>query len=225
MILKATGIEKTYQSGEQLIQVLRGVDFYVTAGEFVSIQGESGSGKTTLLNILAGLEKCESGSISWSDEVIDSLSLDELAKRRRLFLGMVFQSYYLVPELNAIDNILLAARIGLGKLNRDAVDRARFLLDKVGLLGRQKQMPNTLSGGERQRIAIARALMTEPKIVLADEPTGNLDEHTGNKIMELLCSLCSDLDTALVLVTHNKMHAEPAERKIYLENGKTCIDA
>ncbi|MCH6255736.1 ABC transporter ATP-binding protein [Puniceicoccaceae bacterium K14] len=224
MILEANNIEKAYMSGEQKIPVLMGVDFKIAAGEFVSIQGESGSGKTTLLNILAGLEKCDSGSISWESKQIDSLSLDELAKRRRSFLGMVFQSYYLVPELNALDNVLLAARIAQNGISERIKNKTLFLLEKVGLLDRQKQMPNTLSGGERQRIAIARALVTEPSLVLADEPTGNLDEHTGNRVMDLLSSLCSELDTALILVTHNKSHAELAKSKIYLERGKACSE-
>lgn len=222
MILQATGIKKTYKSGEQLIDVLRGVDFTINSGEFISIQGESGSGKTTLLNILAGLEKADDGEIFWDGKCIQNSSLDDLAKRRRSFLGMVFQSYYLVPELDALENILLAARIALGKIDRDTKERAIGLLEKVGLGDRLKQMPGTLSGGERQRVAIARALMTSPTIVLADEPTGNLDEHTGNTIMELLSSLCSELNTALILVTHNKSHAALSQKQIYLENGRTC---
>ncbi|MCL4162829.1 UNVERIFIED_CONTAM: hypothetical protein GTU68_001638, partial [Idotea baltica] len=159
MILETSSIGKTYRSGNQDIRVLEDVSLNVDRGEFVSIQGESGSGKTTFLNIVAGLEKADSGSVRWNGSAIDNSSVNELSRLRRSFLSMVFQSYYLVPELNAIDNIILAARIAGGGLARSYRGRAQELLDRVGIGDRPKQMPGTLSGGERQRVAIARALV------------------------------------------------------------------
>lgn len=211
-VLSARALRKTFRSGDALLEVLRGVDLDVAAGESVSIRGESGSGKSTLLNLLAGLDAPDAGSVSWAG------SGDTGAGRRAAFLGMVFQSFYLVPELDALANVLLARRI-LGGVDGAARARARELLGQVGLAGRARHLPSHLSGGERQRVALARALMNSPRLILADEPTGNLDEGTGNGVVELLLGLCSSANAALVLVTHNAAHAAKTRRRMLLASG------
>ncbi len=211
-VLSAVGLRKHFRSGDSVLEVLRGVDLDVSAGESVSIRGESGSGKSTLLNLLAGLDSPDAGSVSWGG------STDTGASRRAAYLGMVFQSYYLVPELDAYQNVLLARRI-LGGLDKAAKARARSLLGEVGLLERSHHLPSQLSGGERQRVALARALMNEPRLIVADEPTGNLDERTGNEVIELLLGLCSSANAALILVTHNQAHAAKAQRSLLLTLG------
>jgi putative ABC transport system ATP-binding protein/lipoprotein-releasing system ATP-binding protein len=210
--LSARALRKSYPSGDGRLEVLRGVDLDIAAGESVSIRGESGSGKSTLLNLLAGLDSPDTGSVSWAG------STDTGAGRRAAFLGMVFQSFYLVPELDALANVLLARRI-LGRLDPAARTRARDLLARVGLAERAHHLPAHLSGGERQRVALARALMNSPRLILADEPTGNLDEQTGGGVIELLLSLCASADAALVLVTHNAAHAARTRRSLLLTSG------
>jgi predicted ABC-type transport system involved in lysophospholipase L1 biosynthesis ATPase subunit len=211
-VLSARGLRKSFRSGDALLDVLRGVDLDVSAGESVSIRGESGSGKSTLLNLLAGLDSPDSGTVAWEG------SPDTGAARRASYLGMVFQSFYLVPELDAHANVLLARRI-LGGIDRAARARAGELLGRVGLADRAHHLPSQLSGGERQRVALARALMNGPRLIVADEPTGNLDERTGNGVVELLLGLCSSADTALILVTHNAAHAAKARRSLVLRAG------
>ena len=211
-ILSARGLVKTYASGEGRLEVLGGVDLDVGAGESVSIRGESGSGKSTLLNLLSGLDQPDKGTVLWEN------SRDTGARRRSAFLGMVFQSYYLVPELNALENIALAARVN-GASSREARARGAVLLEKVGLAARERHLPSQLSGGERQRIAVARALVNSPRLILADEPTGNLDERIGGSVIELIFGLCAEFRTALVLVTHNASHAERASRRLTMAGG------
>jgi predicted ABC-type transport system involved in lysophospholipase L1 biosynthesis ATPase subunit len=211
-VLSARGLRKSFHSGDAVLEVLRGVDLEVAAGESVSIRGESGSGKSTLLNLLAGLDTPDSGTVMWGN------SSDTGAARRAAYLGMVFQSFYLVPELDALANVLLARRI-LGRVDAAARARARGLLGGVGLAERAHHLPSQLSGGERQRVALARALMNGPDLIVADEPTGNLDERTGNEVVELLLGLCSSANTALVLVTHNASHAAKTRRSLTLTAG------
>ncbi len=210
-VLSAQSLGKTYLSGTQRLQVLRDVTLHVAAGESVSIRGESGSGKSTLLNLLSGLDTPDSGTIHWAGAA-------PAADRRAQFLGMVFQSFYLIPEIDAEQNVLMAARI---LRSPGAVQRARAkeLMARVGLAERSHHLPAQLSGGERQRVAVARALINSPKLLLADEPTGNLDEHTGNAVIELLLALCRETGTALVLVTHNLAHAAKANRSLFLHDG------
>ncbi len=212
LILSARALRKNFKSGDATLEVLRGVDIDIAAGESVSIRGESGSGKSTLLNLLAGLDAPDSGTVAWDG------SSDTGARRRAAYLGMVFQSFYLVPELDALGNVLLARRI-LGGVDAAARSRARDLLAHVGLADRSHHLPAHLSGGERQRVALARALMNGPKLIVADEPTGNLDERTGNAVVELLLGLCSSANTALVLVTHNAAHAAKTRRSLVLTQG------
>jgi len=212
IVLSARGLRKSYLSGDRRIDVLCGVDLDVAAGESVSIRGESGSGKSTLLNLIAGLDAPEAGTLAWGG------AADTGTVRRASFLGMVFQSYYLIPELDARANVLMASRI-LGRPDSAARRRADDLLARVGLAGRRHHLPSQLSGGERQRVAVARALMNAPPLLLADEPTGNLDEHTGEAVIELLLGLCADTRTALVLVTHNAAHAARTQRALLLHGG------
>ena len=210
-ILTARGLAKSYLSGTQRLEVLRDVTLQVRAGESVAIRGESGSGKSTLLNLLSGLDAPEGGTIDWAGGAATP-------DRRAQYLGMVFQSFYLIPELDAEQNVLMAARI-LRRPGAAERARAKELLARVGLAERAHHLPAQLSGGERQRVAVARALMNSPKLLLADEPTGNLDEHTGDAVIELLLTLCRETATALVLVTHNVAHARKADRTLFLHDG------
>jgi putative ABC transport system ATP-binding protein/lipoprotein-releasing system ATP-binding protein len=211
-ILTARGLRKAFQSGDRRLEVLTGVDLDVAAGESVSIRGESGSGKSTLLQLLAGLDAPDAGTLAWAG------TPDTGTKRRATFLGIVFQSFYLIPELNARENVLMARRI-VGGIDAAARARADELLAKVGLAERATHLSTQLSGGERQRVAVARALMNSPRLLLADEPTGNLDERTGDAVIELLLSLCAETQTALVLVTHNAAHAQKTHRQLVLRGG------
>ena len=219
IVLRAAALRKHYPSGDRMLEVLCGVDFAVRAGETVSVRGESGSGKSTLLNILAGLDRPDSGELWWGSEPAHKLSLADLTARRGRFLGMVFQSYYLIPELDATANVLMGARLvgGIGATERN---RAKSLLARVGLAERGHHLPSQLSGGERQRVAVARALMNRPQVILADEPTGNLDERTGDSIIDLLLGVCAEERAALVLVTHNPAHAKKTARQLLLQNGR-----
>jgi len=210
-ILSARGLRKHYLSGTQRLEVLRGVDVDVAAGESVSIRGESGSGKSTLLNLLSGLDAADAGALAWA-------GAPARAERRATFLGMVFQAFYLIPELDARQNVLMAARM-IRSPRAAETARASELLARVGLAERAHHLPAQLSGGERQRVAVARALMNSPQLLLADEPTGNLDEHTGDAVIELLLALCRDTRTALVLVTHNLAHARKTQRQLFLHDG------
>jgi predicted ABC-type transport system involved in lysophospholipase L1 biosynthesis ATPase subunit len=214
-VLSAVGLAKTYLSGDRRIEVLRHVDLQVAVGETVSIRGESGSGKSTLLHLLAGLDTPDAGTLAWAGAAV---TMAQATRRRATFLGMVFQSFYLIPEIDALQNVLMAARI-LRAPNAADRARARELLGRVGLAERATHLPAQLSGGERQRVAVARALMNSPRLLLADEPTGNLDEGTGDAVVALLLELCRETGTALVLVTHNVAHAAKAQRSLFLHDG------
>jgi putative ABC transport system ATP-binding protein/lipoprotein-releasing system ATP-binding protein len=205
-------VRKSYPSGDRRIEVLCGVDLRVAAGESVSIRGESGSGKSTLLNLLSGLDAPDAGEIRWDGSAPS-------AGTRARYLGMVFQSFYLIPELDAWQNVLMAGRM-LGGPGADSRARARDLLERVGLGDRASHLPAQLSGGERQRVAVARALMNSPRLLLADEPTGNLDERTGEAVIDLLLALSRETGTALVLVTHNPAHAARTGRALTLHDGR-----
>ena len=210
-VLSASGLRKTYLSGDRRIEVLRGVTLAVAPGESVSIRGESGSGKSTLLNLLGGLDSPDGGELTWAGEPVK-------ADRRAGFLGMVFQSFYLIPEIDALANVLMAARMvkAPGAAERA---RAKELIARVGLAERATHLPAQLSGGERQRVAVARALLNSPQLLLADEPTGNLDEHTGDAVIDLLLGLCRETRTALVLVTHNGTYAAKTARQLFMRDG------
>jgi ABC-type lipoprotein export system ATPase subunit len=215
IVLSAKSLAKSFTSGATEIAVLRDVSLDVPAGKSVSIRGESGSGKTTLLNILSRMETPDSGTLRWMDRNVEKVRASSLASYRGRFMGMVFQAYYLVPELDPMDNVLLAAKVAGLKPDKA---RAETLLTRVGLAGRLHASPLTLSGGERQRVAVARALMNHPQVMLADEPTGNLDEHSGGVVMDLLLSVCAEEGASLVLVTHNKAFAARTDSQLRLSD-------
>lgn len=218
-LIHASGLTKSFQSADEAISVLDGVDFSLAKGESVSIRGESGSGKSTLLNVLSGLETADSGELYWSERKVSGLSLSSLAAERAARIGFVFQAYYLAPELNALENVLLAARIH-SAVDSTMKERAAALLEKVGMGHRLRHSSTKLSGGERQRVALARALINDPAVLLADEPTGNLDETTGEVVMELLLQMTSEEGKSLVLVTHNPEFAARTQRQLTLHFGK-----
>ena len=218
-VLSARGVRKSFKApGGSSIEVLRGVCLDIRAGESVSLRGESGAGKTTLMNVVAGLESPDGGEVWWEGARADALSNSAQARLRAGFMGFVFQNYCLVPELTALENVEFAARI-CGAYSRAASRRARELLESVGLGGRLNYLPGRLSGGERQRVAIARALLNRPRILLADEPTGNLDEDTANSVMDILLSLGRENSAALLLITHNPAFAKMTSREVLLTKG------
>lgn len=217
-ILEAANLAKSYRSGLREIEVLRDVSLRINQGETISIRGESGSGKSTLLNLLAGIETTDKGNILWNGVSLDTIADSRRPAIRATYLGFVFQSFYLIPELNALENVTLAARIA-GKPASVSRQLAETLMQELGLGDRLTSRPEQLSGGERQRTAIARALINQPQVLLADEPTGNLDEKTSERVMEQLLSVVEKHNTALVLVTHNAEYANRTRIRLRLENG------
>lgn len=219
-VLRAEGVRKKFRSPDGgFLEVLRGASLSVGRGESVSLRGESGAGKTTFLNILAGLESPSGGKVFWDGARIDNLPNSKQAKLRAGFMGFVFQNYCLVPELNALENVCLAARIA-GRFDPQTPKLALGLLERVGLKSRAKHLPSQMSGGEKQRVAVARAILNSPKIILADEPTGNLDESTANEVMEMFLSLCAERGTALLLITHNPDFAKRTARSVKMSGGE-----
>ncbi len=218
-LLEARAVHKSYQMGRSELHVLRGVDLSVETGEFFALRGSSGSGKSTLLHLLGGLDLPNSGEILFDGKNLRHLSGAELANLRNRRISFIFQSYHLLPELTAIENVYLPARIArLG--GSEILEKAKQLLDRVGLGKRITHRPYELSGGEQQRVAIARALINSPDLVLADEPTGNLDSHTGGEIIDLLCSLREERNMTLVIATHDSKVAARAPRVIQLVDGQ-----
>jgi putative ABC transport system ATP-binding protein len=213
-----SGLTKIIQTATHRVEILRGIDFEIERGEFVAIMGPSGSGKSTLLGLLAGLDNPTTGQIVLDGEDITGLSEDRMAQLRGRKIGFVFQSYHLLPTLTAEENVLLPFELtgGNGSSGRK---RARELLESVGLIERRDHYPVQLSGGEQQRVALARAFMVRPPILLADEPTGNLDSQNGQHILELLISLNEREGTTLVLVTHDPVLSARARRRIVLRDG------
>lgn len=214
---------KTIETTTHRVEILRDLSFEIPESQVVAFMGPSGSGKSTLLGMLAGLDWPTSGSVSVDGIEITDLSEDELATIRGRKMGFVFQAYQLLPTLTAMENILLPAEM-LGDGVNGAIDRARELLDGVGLLDRHDHYPAQLSGGEQQRVAIARAFMMEPAVLLADEPTGNLDSANGSHVLELLLKLNRERGTTLVLVTHDQELASNADRRILLKDGQIVND-
>jgi putative ABC transport system ATP-binding protein len=221
-MLEARSLTKEYPSGDQRLTVLRDVSFVIPDGARVAIVGPSGSGKTTLLGLLAGLDTPTSGNVLLDGENLSALGEDERARIRGQKVGFVFQSFQLIPSLSAQENVQVPLEL---RGERDAGFRARELLARVGLAGRGHHLPTQLSGGEQQRVAIARAFVNRPKLLFADEPTGNLDAATGQRIIELLDSLNRDAGTTIVLVTHDTALAERTQRIIRLRDGIVTSDA
>lgn len=219
-VLEAKHLKKSFATPHrEKIHVIDGIDLKLKAGESLSIRGESGAGKTTLLNLITLLEKPDSGEVIWEGKTVSQYKHFNLAKQRGNFFGLIFQSHYLIPELNALENVLMAKRL-IGPLELEDKKCAKELLNAVGLKNRMTHLSNQLSGGEAQRVSIARALMNNPRVIVADEPTGNLDEKTGLGVMDLLLSLCKDVQTSLILVTHNRGFAEQTQRQGFLTFGK-----
>jgi ABC-type lipoprotein export system ATPase subunit len=217
-VLRCVGLRKAYVTPSGELPVLRGVELELAAGEIVAITGESGAGKSTLLQVLGGLDRADGGELWWAGKRVDGLTGRELARRRSGTLGFVFQNYQLMPELDARENIALAARIA-GASGSRALDAADRLLGVVGLSSRARHLPSALSGGECQRVALARALVNQPSLLLADEPTGNLDESSGGSVMELILALAREEGAAVLLVTHSPVHAARAGRRMVLRGG------
>jgi putative ABC transport system ATP-binding protein len=216
-------ITKTYNKGATKVEALKEISFSIENGEMVALMGASGSGKSTLLSLIGGLDKCDSGSISVDEENISALNAEKLADFRRDDVGFVFQQFHLIPTLSVVENIMLPL-LPSGIKKAECYSVAREALEKVGLGDREKHLPGELSGGEQQRVAIARALVNKPKIILADEPTGDLDSKTGEKILELLQSLNQKEKVTIIIATHDDKIAKKAKRKIVLEDGKVIED-
>ena len=225
-MIVVSGLRKSLRTGTHSVEILKGIDFSVERGEFVAIMGASGSGKSTLLGLLAGLDDPTAGTVALNGAVISNLPEDKLAQLRGRTLGFVFQSYQLIPTLTAIENVLLPYELNESSGGRaDGIEKARSLLKAVGLDARTEHYPVQLSGGEQQRVALARAFILRPPIVLADEPTGNLDSANGKHVLELLLDLNRREGTTLVLVTHDPVLAGYANRRIVLRDGVVVEDA
>jgi len=223
VILETRGLSKVIDTGTHRVEILKGIDFAIPAGQFVAIMGASGSGKSTLLGLLAGLDSPTSGNVIIDGVDITPLKEDELALLRGRKIGFVFQSYQLIPTLTAEENVLLPFELAGGEVEKGTA-RARELLRNVGLGDRLEHYPVQLSGGEQQRVALARAFMSRPPLLMADEPTGNLDSANGTHVLELLLSLNRREGTTLVLVTHDPLLADRADRIVTLRDGVVVSD-
>ena len=216
-VVEAKNLTKTYTIAEREIRVLDNVSLTVAAGEFLVIEGSSGSGKTTLLSLLSGLDKPSSGRVLLEEKDITDTSEDDLAPLRNERIGFVFQSFHLVPSLTALENVMFPAEL---KRDPQARDKAGDLLKRVDMQNRSTNYPHQLSGGEMQRVAMCRAVINNPKIIFADEPTGNLDSENGKAVLELLLEFQKERRTTLVLVTHSAEIAKIADRMIVLKDGR-----
>jgi putative ABC transport system ATP-binding protein len=217
-ILETHGIRKRYNLGQVTVDALDGVDFSVAAGEFVAIMGPSGSGKSTLLHMLGGLDQPTEGQVTLAGKNLSILKDDQITLVRRRNVGFIFQFYNLVPTLTAEENVALPLLID-GKRVSDYQDRIDRLLALVGVADRRRHKPDELSGGQQQRVAIARAFITEPSIVLADEPTGNLDSKSGDEVLKLLRRSCDEFGQTIIMVTHDAKAASFADRIVFLKDG------
>ena len=221
VVLQADAVEKSYFLGGKELAVLQGVSLELQAGEFVALQGASGSGKSTLLQLLGGLDRPTAGAIRFEGEPLRVQTPAQSAEFRGSHVGFVFQAYHLLPDLDALENVQLPAQV-LRRPQAESEQRARELLDSVGLSDRIDHRPSELSGGEQQRVAIARALMNKPEIVLADEPTGNLDTGTESEIIDLLKRMHAERQLTLLVATHDETVARAAQRVVHLKDGRVC---
>ncbi len=221
-LIEIRGLTKVYERGAQRIEVLHGIDLDIPEGDFVALMGPSGSGKTTLLNLIGGLDTLTDGSLKIDGERIDALSGAALAAWRANTVGFIFQSYNLMPVLNAQRNVELPLLLA-DMSARERATRAQVALELVGLSDRASHKPNELSGGQQQRVAIARALVSDPRILICDEPTGDLDRKTADEILRMLQSLNRDHGKTIVMVTHDPKAAEYARRTVHLDKG-TLVD-
>lgn len=218
-VIAAEGLAKTFKQGKIKLTVFHDINFVLASQERVAIVGKSGAGKSTLLHLLGGLEKPTSGDIKIMDQSLLKLSEKKKSYLRNQYMGFVYQFHHLLPEFNALENVCIP-RLIRGEDHKAIIEKASYYIEKVGLKDRMQHRIGELSGGERQRIALARALVTEPKCVLADEPTGNLDEKTAQGVADLMHQLNDELGVAFVVVTHNKDLAKRASRILNLENGQ-----
>ena len=217
-LIEIKKLNKTYESGEECVMALVDVDLDIERGEFISVMGPSGSGKSTLLTILGGLNHPTRGDVLVDEIPIYKLSLEKLADFRREYLGFIFQSFQLIPYLTVIENVMLPLSI-TEKTNREQTKMAEGILDRIGLSGKGKRLPDQLSGGEQERVAIARALVNSPPILMADEPTGNLDSKNGKEMMELFKAINEEGQT-IIMVTHNPENTAYSTRTISLRDGR-----
>ena len=217
-LIEIKNLSKSYESGEECVMALSGVDLNIDRGEFVAVMGPSGSGKSTLLTILGGLNHPTKGDIVVDEIPIYQLPLEKLADFRREYLGFIFQSFQLIPYLTVIENVMLPLSI-TGKSNREQRKMAEEILERVGLRGKERRLPDQISGGEQERVAIARALVNSPPILMADEPTGNLDSKNGKEIMDLF-KLINGEGQTIIMVTHNPENTEFSTRTIFLRDGR-----
>ena len=216
-LLQVRNLTLTLPSASGPVNILRGIDLDLDAGEAVGLVGPSGSGKTSLIMLLAGLERASGGTIRFDGQTVTAMTEDQLALMRRSRLGIVFQAFHLIPTMTALENVAVPLELAG---HRDAMDRAKAALDAVGLSHRLTHLPSRLSGGEQQRVAIARAFAPAPRLLLADEPTGNLDPATGAIVMELLFSLRARYGTTLLLITHDLTLAARCDRQVRLADGR-----
>lgn len=210
-------VSKSYMTGQRKQEVLKGINLEVECGEFITIYGPSGAGKTTIMNIIGGLDDFEQGEVIVDGENISNLSESKLAQYRRRHVGYIFQMFHLIPVLTVYENIIYPLLLDKCKINYKYVEE---LMSDLGILEKQNAFPNELSGGQQQRVAIARALVNQPNVILADEPTGNLDEKTGNAVMNMLLSGVSKYHRTLIMITHNLEIARRSDRVYQLKEGK-----
>ena len=223
-LLDCRGLVKTYRSGGRTVEVLRGLELAIDRGEMVAIVGESGVGKSTLLHLLGALDRPTAGRVLIGGRDLEGMDDDTVSTLRNRTVGFVFQFHHLLREFTALENVMMPLRIG-GMEEAEARARALALLDRVGLSGRVHHRPSALSGGEQQRTAVARALAADPQVLLADEPSGNLDHHNSERLHDLFAELAHEMEIAMVVVTHNRSFAARADRVLQLEDGKlTQID-
>jgi len=221
VILKVSSIVKNYISGAETLHILQGIEFDIEEGKSAAIMGISGSGKSTLLNIIGGLDRADGGSVFIGGKEITSLSEKEMSLYRSKQIGFIFQFHYLLKDFTALENIMIPAYIG-GMKKKDAIQRAKELLSDVKLENRGSHFPSQLSGGERQRVAVARSMVNNPSIILADEPTGNLDPQNSEVVAQLLYENAQKHNKTLIVVTHDKKVALRADMRLVLENGRLC---
>lgn len=222
MLIEANNLSKVYGTGEAKVRALDGVNLNVERGEFISIVGTSGSGKSTLLHLLGGLDRPSEGIVTIDGQDIYSMKADDLTIFRRRSVGFVFQSYNLIPILNVYENIVLPLQLDNIKPDKEYIES---LLDTLGISGKRYNLSSQLSGGQQQRVALARALATRPQIVLADEPTGNLDSKTGLEVVLLLKLLNEKFAQTIIMITHNEENAQVASRSIRIEDGRIVSDS
>ncbi len=219
IVLEAKNIDKSFNDGKNAVDVIKNLSLTVNAGEFVSIVGASGSGKSTLLHVLGGLDRPSEGMVFLNGQRFDNLNETERGYKRNQYLGFVYQFHHLLPEFTALENVAMPLMLRAETNYKDVKAKAEFLLNRVGLSHRLTHKPGELSGGERQRVALARALVTEPALMLADEPTGNLDRKTALSIFELLNELKHELNMAMLIVTHDERLAQSADRILHMQDG------